>query len=264
MKKNPSSIRLRQKRSFPMYGIAPNMTQYNPVGDADLHIQGLGQPLIFKDIASVFPEKFIFDLTLSVAMVQHNTTVLVSPHQNDGEKDPNIIENVYAKQPAVQSISWSKPFNVHCIHQGAMRPNDPSWTITLPCDTYAFNTLGEGETNVMENDYGPYGGYWDTNTNMDKITRVEARFSWDSDDIDPREQETFGQEVQRGGIHMVLLKTQTSLLTFGAYKMQTQQSQQSNGLNDYATHYTQNYKSMYYEMLDQNTMRVHFAKNNPA
>lgn len=101
-------------------------------------------------------------------------------------------------------------------------------------------------------------------TNMDKITRVEAMFSCDSDSIDLTERDTFGQDVWRGGIIMELLTTRTSILTFGAYKMQTQQSQQINSLNDYAAHYTEKYQSMYYEMLDQNTMRMHFSKNNTA
>jgi|LauGreDrversion4_2_1035121.scaffolds.fasta_scaffold77324_2 hypothetical protein len=263
--KKTSRIRLRNTLS--MYGVsAPNMTQENYVGDASVHMVGLSQPLYFKDIATVFPEKVIFDLTLSVAMVQHNTTVLVSARKdgNDEQKEPKIMENIYEKNPAVQSISWSKPFNVHCIHQGAMRPNDPSWTITLPYDTYRFDTLEEGEIRVDENQYCHYGGLWNTDTSMDKIAGVNARFSYDSDDIDPREEEKFGQAVQRGGIDMELVKMQTSLLTFGAYKMHAQQAEQNNGLNDYAEHYKQKYRSMYYEMLDQNTMRMHFAKNNTA
>jgi hypothetical protein len=256
---------LSDKRPWPVYGSVPRPYD-NPVGDADLHIQGLSQPLSFKDMTSVFPEKVIFDLILSVAMVEHNTTVVVSPIEglDDEETEVRVIENVYEKQPAVLSISWSKPVNVHCVHQGAMRPNDPSWTIVMPYDTYQFDTLGDGETTVQENQYYSYGGLWDTDTSMDNIARVEARFLCNSDDIDTTGQDTFGQAVRLGGVQMQLRTTQTRIMPFGAYKMHAHPLQQNNGLNDDVEPYTQHYKSMHYEMLDQTTMRMHFVQNNTS
>ena len=254
-----SIIRWRHHRPLPMYGFAPVMTQHNPVGDADLHIQGVSQPLYFKDMASVFPEKVIFDLTLSVTMVEHNTTVSVISDQGN---DQNIIEHVYQSYPAVQSISWSKPFNVHCMHQGTMRPHDPSWTIVMPYDAYQFDTLEDGETSVQDNQHYAYGGLWETSAFMDNIARVEARFSLDSEHVEIITHDTFGQAVGRGGIEMELWSTRTSLLTFGAYKMYAQSLQQNNGLKDYAEQYIQKYRSMYYEMMGQTTMRIHFIQNH--
>jgi hypothetical protein len=254
-----SIIRWRHHRPLPMYGFAPDMTQHNPVGDADLHIQGVSQPLYFKDMASVFPEKVIFDLTLSVAMVEHNATVSVISDQGN---DQNIIEHVYHARPAVQSISWSKPFNVHCMHQGTMRPHDPSWTIAMPYDAYQFDTLEDGETSVQDNQYYAYGGLWDAVAPMDTIARAEARFSLDSEDVEIITQDTFGQAVRRGGVQINLLTTRTSILTFGAYKMYAQQPESNNGFNDAAEPYIQQYRSIHYDMMGQTTMRMHFVQNN--
>jgi hypothetical protein len=267
MKKNLSSIRLHQKRPWLLYGFsAPNIPQDNYVGDADLYMGGLSQPLHFKDITSVFPEKVIFDLTLSMAMVDQGTTVVILPIDDgdDGGNGPHIIENIYEKHPAVRSISWSKPFNIHCVHHGAIRPNDPSWTILMPYDTYQFGGLEEGEMNVRENQYYSYGGMQNMDTSMDKITAVNARFSYDSGNIDMTEEGTFGLAVLGGGITMQMNNAQTSILTFQSYKTYAQQAQHHNDWNNDGEQYAQKYRSMHYQMLDQTTMRVYFSQNNTS
>jgi hypothetical protein len=256
MKKNRSKPRVPAQ----YYRADPHNIPHNPVGDADVYIKGLSQPLHFKEISCVFPEKVRCDLELSVTMVTQNTTIIVEA-KDDSDSVPRAFANVYSTTPAVRSITWSKPHKLFYVHHGVFYPHDPTWTITMPYDTYGFQTLEEGNYSVYENEYHPYGGHCQQQNNMDKTFDVSARFLLNSEEIEITEgAENFGLSVLRGGIILQFSKTQNSILTFGAYKAAVQAGQNS-GFSA-AEQYVQKYRSVDYGMLGKSTMRVHFERQN--
>lgn len=258
----------RLKRLKTKYGFfQPNGSQNNPMGDADLHIDGMSQSLNFKDIASVFPEKVICDLVLSVVMVEKNTDVIIIADQSGYQNEKSyVMQNVYQKIPAVQEISWTQSTQGYFVYQGTMYPKSSTFNLTMAANSYTFPTLEDGEKNLEENQYYDYGGFWDNEETMDRIVASRVRFLADDPISQDQIQDTedFGDKILRGGISIQLSKSDYNIQSIQMYKSHHSQQFQQDHLNINPKPCMQNYRSIHFEMLGQNTMRVHFFQSNKS
>ena len=238
----------------------PTFSQNNPVGDAELYIKGASQPLNFKHLAMVFPEKIIFDLELNCEDVQHHTDVTIIPNNNeDAEKQPRVIAHIYGQRTVAQTITWGEPRHIRFMHQGVMCPKDASWSLTIAEHHYAFETLLPGNLEVHENQHCQYGGVTDQSKFLDTLTQTEAVFWIDSEEIILHNSGTgFGDDVRHGGIRLSLSKADDSILSSSIlYKMNQNPALVDEHSSPPDEIYEHLYISGHYEMITETMMRVY-------